>query len=222
MTLYTSPDGLPVPQSTDTVAPLEEQFEDLSVATQVGLLRPATVANAAARNAAIPNPTPGQSVWRTDVAWREMYFPTGPVRVAGWYPISGATPLVVCATQPASMQVAASGTANLKFTAADLSRNANYNVSTGLLTITQPGLYAVTGYARMTSAAAGAVRIQIAVNGTPTAMNYVQNIVNTPIANQVLLAAGDTVAVVLDNSNSSAAPVATSNRGATYTYLGPA
>ncbi|TPG09397.1 hypothetical protein [Curtobacterium flaccumfaciens] len=221
MTLYTQPDGFPFPESGDNVAPLEEYIEDLAVAMQASALRGGAVANAAARDAAIPSPVAGQSVWRLDTGWREVYYPAGLVRVAGWYPVSGALPLVQ-ATNPTSMQVLGSSSSNLKFTAVDLSRNANYSLSTGVMTVTQPGLYLVSGYVRMSTAPAGAVRLQVSLNGNPTQMSYVNNLVGTPVAHQLVCSAGDQLAVTVVNGDGNAQTVATSNRGETFSYLGPA
>ncbi|MEG8036728.1 hypothetical protein QP157_15870 [Sphingomonas sp. LR61] len=135
--------------------------------------------------------------------------------------MSGALPLVQ-ATNPTSMQVLGSSSSNLKFTSVDLSRNANYSLSTGVMTVTRPGLYSVSGYVRMSTAPAGAVRLQVSLNGNPTLMSYVNNLVATPVAHQLVCSADDQLAVTVVNSDGNVQTVATSNRGETFSYLSPA
>lgn len=112
--------------------------------------------------------------------------------------------------------------ANLKFTTVDIARNANYTLSTGVMTVAQPGLYLVSGYVRMSTAPAGAVRVHVTLNGGPTQINYIQNLIATPVSHQLVYAAGDQLAVTLVNSDGNAQTVAASNRGTTFFYLGPA
>lgn len=92
MTQYTIPDDLPIPEASDIISPLEDDFGDLANAMQVALLRPGAVGSDSERNSTIPNPLPGQRVFRTDLNWTEAYFTAGTVRKAGWFPIDGALP----------------------------------------------------------------------------------------------------------------------------------
>lgn len=56
------------------------------------LLRPGAVANQTARVLAVPNPTGGQSVWRVDKWYREVYLTSPAVSVSSWFPIEDFMP----------------------------------------------------------------------------------------------------------------------------------
>lgn len=221
--LYTTPDGLPVPEDTDPVAPLNEQLEDMSVGTQAALLRPGAVASAAARDAAIPSPVAGQTIWRTDTSWREMYFTVAMgVRTAGWYPVDGALPMV-SATNAAAMSVAANSVTPLKFASLDAQRNTNYSLSTGLLTVTVAGLYSVEGTVRPGSVGTNDNRIYVQKNASNTvaAMTCPQSGIGAgSIAAQLVLSVGDTIAPYFFTS--AAQTVNVGQRTMSVRYIAPA
>ncbi|QKS15593.1 hypothetical protein HUN59_04610 [Curtobacterium sp. Csp2] len=196
MTLYTKPDALPVPESTDDVTPLEDYFGNLSVATQQALLRPGSVNSDASRADAVPNPQPGQAVYRLDKSWREMCLAD---RLGGglkWYPTEGLLPAVTASAAAAMTNVPANTATPLKFTTTTLLRGITYDVAKGQATIVQPGLYSVQGGARAGTTNADN-RLVVTLNGVTYAGQQLppSGVSMGAIAVTLPLAAGDVVSV---------------------------
>jgi hypothetical protein len=220
VTQYTAPDDLPIPESTDVVAALEGRLSDLATATQIALSRPGTVASAAERDATYPSPTQGQRVYRTDKGWNEAYFTTPTVRVAGWYPIDGATPAYsatpVSGTWPSDSLTTTMKTLQL-ITTPTVNRGFTVNNSAGTITIQQSGLYSISVSARGTTT----LQVQWMVGGTTVQATKNTDIFNNLALSAIALTAGD-VFIHQAATLSGGASTTGTQHAVSITYLGPA
>lgn len=224
MTQYTTPDVIPVPESGDEIAPLEEWLEDQAVAVQAALLRPGTFNTAGQRDAALPSPSPGMTVWRNDVSRREMYLPGGIVAgsTAGWYPIDGLVPTYAVATPrdtfPAQTGIGTTST-TLKLPTAPSRNSGDFGLdpTVGNISILQAGLYSIGAGVRASANA----QLAINVNGTTVAATKLTDIFTNVTIPAIYLFKGDVVAFALQ-AISGTVNVVASQRYHALRYLGPA
>jgi hypothetical protein len=195
---------------------------------------PTNFSSSASRDAAYPTPTPGTAIWRSDKMWEETYLTTPLVRVAGWYPTGGFVPHVSASSQgpaqaggnSATMAVAVNDPMPLKFVAVDVQQNITYSVSTGLATITQPGLYRIQGAARPTTITAdNRIYIQRFDSGAAVATLAVQqcpqnNIGASSVSADLVLDAGAQIAPAFFSAV--AQTINAGQRTMSVRYLGPA
>lgn len=117
------------------------------------LTETAIVAGTAARGSAIPAPIQGDTVYRNDAGYFETYYgtSTGGLDVAGWYKTAGAMKHTEWTTSQTS--ATNGGLSNIgtitKDTANSNSTLATY--SSGVFTITDPGVYAISWFGKATS-----------------------------------------------------------------------
>jgi hypothetical protein len=235
MTLYTTPDGLPVLEAGDPLAPLDEHLEDLSTATQAALLRPGVVASAAARDIAIPSPVAGQTVWRSDVNWREMYLTTPSVQANGWYPVEGATPYISLRRSAAQTQSAAGWfLVNAAWGSSPVSTRGGFTYSAGVVTVPIAGRYRMDVNVTHSSAGSATNRgMQVTKNSGsvdgayPATLLKCETVGNTTGGvggtDEVTLVAGDTLRVFgLTSTASSGVGVGGFDTWFTCQYLSPA
>lgn len=225
MTQYTVPDALPFPDSGDEIAPLEEWLEDQAIAVQTALLRPAVFNSAEQRDAAIPQPRVGMTVYRNDQQWREMYLdPTSipfPGQVAGWYPVEGVLPSYSSSTPrdtfPTQTGVNTTSTPLKTSTAPSVMRGVGPDTIGGSnFVITQPGMYSIGAGVR-TSADA---QLSINVNGQTVAASKLTNVFNNVTIPALWLSRGDVVAFTIQ-ALTGTVNVLGSQRYHALRYLGP-
>jgi len=103
----TASKSISFPDSTYPVSPLENLFSSMatSVDTALTTLQQATassVSNQAARDAIFPSPVQGNSTYRQDLGWYEMYYAAyssssnpGGAKTPGWYPAPNQGPMAM-------------------------------------------------------------------------------------------------------------------------------
>lgn len=115
----------------------------------------------------------GQSVYRIDMRWREMYLNTG-VAAAGWFPVEGILPRADLRRSAAQTKSGASWElVNAAWGSAPYASSGGFTFSAGVLTVPQDGLYQIDAAITFTAIAAGNNRgIQVTKNVTNTDTTY--------------------------------------------------
>lgn len=217
-------------EHTRFTPPLEEWFEDQAVAAQAALLRPGAVSTAAARDAAIPSPVAGQSVWRADKGYRETYLTAPTVVTSGWYPTEGVMPAArLWRTATYSWTTAGYG---LPFDV--VKRNAQNAITQDAtnmsrMTVNYAGLWRISATVLVPSGSAY-TNVKLFVNGSPymtaPGVANASNSSSVVFDTDLELAAGAVVQFQLHSSTNftGANPINDSGTAtfASLTYLGPA
>lgn len=230
MTQYTMPDGLPIPEGPDDITPIDEWFEDQAIATQAALLRPGAVASAAARDAAIPSPLPGQRVWRSDLGREEMYLNIASGAVQnGWYPTAGVMPAAILFRTAAASFTTAGWGVPWETVKSNVGNCLTPNSGNTSHTVNQAGRYRVTIQALQGNTATY-YNVRLVVNGTgyvtAPALGTASGGSATLLTTDVVLTAGQTLSVIF-HSGANVTGIATTNDSGqatfmTVQYLGPA
>lgn len=145
--------AIPYPDGATGFTPLQQKFADIANAVDGALTTgiggaPRLANSDAERNAIYPTPVQGNAVNRPDKGWVEQYFAaynatTNPAGAtpSGWYPVSGATPLL--SASRSNFTVNNGATVQFLSTGASIEQlSPGVSVSAaGVITITQPGFY---------------------------------------------------------------------------------
>lgn len=230
MTQYTQPDGIPLPEGTDDLTPLDDWFENQAIAVQAALLRPGAVGSAAARDAALPSPQPGQRVWRSDLGREEMYLTVAAGAVAnGWYPISGVMPAAVLWRTSASSSTTTFWGVPWDTIKSNAGNCVTANAANTSHTLNQGGRYRIFIQALQGSTATY-YNVRLLVNGSPyvtgPSVGTGSGGAVAQLTTDIVVTAGSSIAVQF-HSGTNVSGIATTNDGGqatfmTVQYIGPA
>lgn len=160
----TTPDGLRYPEASNS-PDIPRDFKNLADDTQARLLKGIPIfADAAARNAAIPVPVEGQTVWLSDLHQARTWVAGS---VGYWVPTFGTMPHLTMAQTPIS-SLPGTGTTKLdSVVTSSLNRGSFFTINSTLGTVVNPAPCYVEVSARMVLSYGAA-----AMTWTPRFMYY--------------------------------------------------
>jgi hypothetical protein len=194
---------------------------------------PVPVADTTARAALFPSPVQGNAVWRLDKGWEERYYAAynsmtnpGGAATAGWYPVNGMLPKLSVITSTAQTISTATAITFGGTLTQDIENNITFTKSTGTVTVTQPGMYKVSGGFVFNATTSGSKTIGVYKNSTAVLTQVITTAVLTPFEISLIVkcASNDTLNIYGSANTATATVVG----GAAYfthmqvEYMGPA